>query len=238
MGSLFTPGPASPEDSLQLLESYVDRWVKRQLKIREAERRFSSAAPDIERQVEEYRGSLLTNKLDAFYVEQQLDTLCSEEQIEAYYDAHPREYLLDRPIVQGRVVRVSENFRQRARLRELLRWINEERKADFMGMVEKNALAFTQTDGWMDYADFLTRLPAARRRSDADIFVGEGVQEIYDGASDEWVYFIVTARREAGDALPLERAREMIVRAILAERRAEVIRHNEDSLYNQWKTES
>ncbi len=230
VATLFTPS-VSPADSLALLESYVDRWVKQQLKIQQAELRFSASAPDIERQVREYRNSLLTNKLDSYYVEQLLDTVCSEEQIADYYDAHRGEYVLDRPLVMGRIVKVHEDYRQRGRLRDLLRWTSDKNKADFMGMVEKNKMEFWESADWVDYSDFLFRLPTRRRASDRDIFEERGIQEVYDGASDSWLYFIITDRLRKGDRIPLSRAREMIVRSILSARRAEVIRNYEDSIY-------
>lgn len=230
VATLFTPN-ISGQDSLRLLESYVDRWVKQQLKIREAELRFGSDESDIQRQVQEYRNSLLTNKLDTYYIEQRLDTLCSDEQIALYYDVHPDEYLLDRPIVKGRIVKVHEDFRQRGRLRDLLRWSSDKNKADFLGMVEKNKMEFVQMDEWTDFSEFLSKLPTRRRADDRDIFAEGGVQEAYETTSDSWVYFIITARRRTGERMPVERAREMIVRSILATRRAELIRSCEDSLY-------
>ena len=58
VSTIFTPG-LSAEDSLKLLESYVDQWVKKQLKIEEAERMFEESQEDIDRLVQEYRNSLL-----------------------------------------------------------------------------------------------------------------------------------------------------------------------------------
>ena len=46
LSSIFTPDMA-PEDSVKILGSYVDRWVKMQLKIQEAERMFESSQQDI-----------------------------------------------------------------------------------------------------------------------------------------------------------------------------------------------
>ena len=65
LSSIFTPDMA-PEDSVKILGSYVDRWVKMQLKIQEAERMFESSQQDIDRMVEEYRNSLLTHKVDQY----------------------------------------------------------------------------------------------------------------------------------------------------------------------------
>ena len=46
------PEGVTGEDSAAFVKLYVDRWVRRRLKLREAEELFSDAAADIEQQVE------------------------------------------------------------------------------------------------------------------------------------------------------------------------------------------
>ncbi len=53
------PRGVTGDDSVALLEVYVDRWVRKQLKLQEAEVLFSSSEEDIARMVEEYRQALL-----------------------------------------------------------------------------------------------------------------------------------------------------------------------------------
>jgi len=48
------------------MRKYIDRWVVKQLKLKEAEVLFSSSADDIDRMVEEYRQALLIRKLDQY----------------------------------------------------------------------------------------------------------------------------------------------------------------------------
>ena len=53
------PQGLSGEDSAAFMRKYIDRWVVKQLKLKEAEVLFSSSADDIDRMVEEYRQALL-----------------------------------------------------------------------------------------------------------------------------------------------------------------------------------
>ena len=95
LSSIFTPDMA-PEDSVKILGSYVDRWVKMQLKIQEAERMFESSQQDIDRMVEEYRNSLLTHKVDQYYVDKLIDTLFTDSQIGEYYRKNQADFVLDK----------------------------------------------------------------------------------------------------------------------------------------------
>lgn len=90
-------------DSAAYVKMYVDRWVRKQLKLQEAEILFSESAGDIDRMVEEYRQALLIRKLDQHYVDRSVDTVFTDDEIAAYYNAHKADFRLDRPIVKGRI---------------------------------------------------------------------------------------------------------------------------------------
>ena len=94
-------------DSAAYVKMYVDRWVRKQLKLQEAEILFSESAGDIDRMVEEYRQALLIRKLDQHYVDRSVDTVFTDDEIAAYYNAHKADFRLDRPIVKGRIVRLG-----------------------------------------------------------------------------------------------------------------------------------
>ena len=101
--SVVPPG-LSGEDSTAYMKIYVDRWIRKQLKLREAETLFSSSAGDIDRMVEEYRQALLIRQLDQHYVDRSIDTVFTADEISAYYNAHKGDFKLDRTIVKGRIV--------------------------------------------------------------------------------------------------------------------------------------
>ena len=49
------PKGVTGEDGAAFMKVYVDRWVRKQLKLREAETLFSASGDDIDKMVEEYR---------------------------------------------------------------------------------------------------------------------------------------------------------------------------------------
>lgn len=56
------PKGVTGEDSAAFMKVYVDRWVRKQLKLKEAETLFSASGDDIDKMVEEYRQALLIRK--------------------------------------------------------------------------------------------------------------------------------------------------------------------------------
>lgn len=225
------PSGLSESDSSAYAHVFVDRWVRRQLKIREAEQLFSSSVADIDRQVEEYRQSLLIRKLDQFYVDRLVDTTFTAEELEAYYNSHKSDFKLDRPIVKGCVVRVPKGYRQRARLKELMASKQEARQQDFRDICLKQEFRFEEyTEGWVDWSDFLNQLPTMRSESYDALLSKTGIQEMSD--QENYYYFRIDEVRRAGDVVPLERLQQTIRRILFNGRQQQVIRDHEEQLYN------
>lgn len=225
------PSGLSEADSSAYAHVFVDRWVRRQLKIREAEQLFSSSVADIDRQVEEYRQSLLIRKLDQFYVDRLVDTTFTAEELEAYYNSHKSDFKLDHPIVKGCVVRVPKGYRQRARLKELMASTQEARQQDFRDICLKQEFRFEEyTEGWVDWSDFLNQLPTMRSESYDALLSKAGIQEMSD--RENYYYFRIDEVRRAGDVVPLERLQQTIRRILFNGRQQQVIRDHEEQLYN------
>lgn len=71
-------------DSLVRTKAFIDKWIRRQLLIHQAENTIDKSELDFSRQMEDYRNSLIIYKYESMLVEQHLDTVISEEEIEKY----------------------------------------------------------------------------------------------------------------------------------------------------------
>lgn len=219
------------EDSTALLEIYVDRWVKKELKLRAAENLFRDSEEAIEAMVAEYRNSLLTRRLDQYYVDQELDTLFTDAQIEEYYNRHPSDFRLDRTVVRGRQMLVPSTFRQTTKLREAMRSTSDEKLQDWRDMCQKNSIEIQEYTSWVDYTEFLSTLPTLRGRKYEELLKQDVLQEMR--VDDGRYYFVITDIRRAGDAAPLERVRETIKRILFNQRQSEIIRAHEERIYEE-----
>ncbi len=120
---LFTPG-ITAADSLKLLNSYVDNWVKQQLKIRMAETYSPEEEERIARMVNDYRNSLLIYEFEKQYLGSRLDTAVTAEQIGEYYAAGGDGFRLTEPLVKAIAIKFPVGFRQEGQMRELTRFSN------------------------------------------------------------------------------------------------------------------
>ncbi len=230
--STVVPAGVSGEDSVALVEMYVNRWVRKQVKLNEAETLFSSSQKDIDKMVEEYRQALLIRKLEQFYVNHGVDTLFTDSEIEGYYNRHKNDFRLDRTIVKGRIVRFAASYRQAARLKELMAARSESGKKDFNDICEKNDFTLTDfSSQWVDYPEFLSYLPTLQSQSNESALGTPAVQEMRDNASR--YYFQIYEVCREGQPIPLERLVPTIRRILYNRRQSEVVRTHEEELYNK-----
>ena len=226
----LAPAGIAGDDSAAFYRMYADRWVARQLKLGEAERIFSEAElADVEAMVEEYRQSLLIRKLERHYVDIRIDTAFTEESVQAYYNAHLEDFKSDRTLVKGRILRLPDGERQTRKLLGLMRSPSPESRKDLEDICTKQNFLFEDlASEWVDWDDFLSRLPALRDHDYSSLLASSDVQQMRDNYSN--YYFQLVSVRRAGEALPLERVRETIRRILFNQRQGELIRSHEREL--------
>ena len=226
--SAAVPKGLSGSDSVSYVDSYVDKWIIRQLKLQEAELIFSSSEADIDRMVEEYRQSLLIRKIEQYYLDKDSNFQITDKEIEEYYNAHKSDFRLSSPVVKGYAVAVPEKYRRREWLLKMLRSPKagnfEEAEQDCL----KSNFRLVKYDDWVDYAEFLANLPLLRSANHEKLLSERGVQQIHYQST--YYYFRVTDMLKAGEPMPLFMAKDKIVRILTNRRQGEVIRQNEQRI--------
>ena len=226
------PQGVTGEDSAAMARTTIDRWVRKQVKLQQAEEVFSASVADIDRKVEEYRQTLLIHKLDEQWVDRQIDTAFTAQEIADYYNAHKTDFRLDRALVKGRIVRFKEGYRQQRKLKTLMEGRTEAQQQDFSDICEKNE--FTVTDfreKWVDFSEFLSYLPALRTENYDSVLGSNSVQEMRDSKSH--YYFQITEVGKVGDNIPLEIITPTIRRILYKQRQEAIITRQEEEIYKQ-----
>ena len=225
------PSNLQGEDSVVFVKQYVDKWIVRQLKVEEADRLFSGSEKDIERLVEDYRQSLLTGKVDQYYVDEQMGGDFTDEDIAEYYNTHKSDFTLDRTLVKGRIVCFPASYRQSKKLMEQMRKAATSQSDDktFSEVCQKNGfLVVDNRSEWVNFADFLANLPTTRTQEYDHLLDKLGVQEMK--ANDLRYYFDFTSVCRKGNVAPLEVVSENIRRILVTQRRSEIIKAHEEGI--------
>ena len=215
-------------DSVTFAKMYIDNWVLNHLKLARAEKVLKTQE-EVNRLVEGYRQSLIMRQLDQYYLDEELDTEITDEQIKTHYKLYSQQFTIDHDKVKGIVVRVSKDFRNSSSLREALSEASKNGTQEISAMAEKHDLQISDlTSEWVTFSDFLSYLPTVRTRNYDKLLTKGKVQSMK--ADDVTFYFTITDIVEKGSKAPIESVTEDIRRMIYAERRGLIIKRYEEEL--------
>lgn len=232
------PSNLKGEDSVVFAKHYIDKWLVRQLKIEEADQLFPGSVNDIEKMVEDYRQTLLTGKVDQYYVEKLMNNELSDKDIADYYNTHKSDFTLDRTLVKGRILRFDGSYRQSKRLKEQMRkaTTSPTDAKTFSDVCEKNGFVLSDfRSEWINFSDFLGNLPTTRSQDYDPLLDKMDIQEME--ANGTRYYFDFTSVCRKGNVAPLESVSENIRRILLTQRRSEIIKAHEEEIVKRASSE-
>ena len=151
--NMVIPKGLAYEDSVRLAKSYINTWALDQVFLSIAEQQLSKAEKDVTRELEDYRTSLLKFRYEQLYVNERLDTAVSDDKVEEYYQAHKDKFILRRPLVKARFLKISA---ESPTLKELKKKMSSEEVND---LFEADSLAYSSAlkfeiwqNNWVDIA--------------------------------------------------------------------------------------
>lgn len=229
---MIEPGMAE-KDSLSILQSIVESWVRKEIKNSTAEAALSEYGADIEQMVAQYRGALLTYKYEEQWLTGRLDTAVTASQISDYYNTNRNGFRLAGPIVKARIARIPAGLRQSRKLEDMFRSKDEDDEKDFLNICEKNEYHIDDfSSQWSDFSSVIQQLPFSQRNFD-DFLRSRTYYEVED---DQHKYMMsIISYRPTGDYSPLERETNNIRKIILNKRRQSLLSRLDDSLYTDAK---
>ncbi len=213
----YIPSTASPEDSTRLALQYINTWASDMVFNDVAERELSKSEKDVEKELQDYKRSLLKFRYEQKYVNQRLDTAISHAQIEKYYEEHIDNFHLQLPVVKAKFFRISQDSPNLAVLKKKIASSKPEDMVEADSLARISALYYTTFGGkWVDLVtlsqefgtDYGSVLASLK-----DHFV-----EMPDGNGNVNVAYIAEMQR-AGSIGPVEYYEEQIRDIILGTRK-------------------
>jgi len=117
------PENISAEDSIRIADNYISNWVKQKLLLKKAELNLSEEKKNVEKQLEDYRNSLILFLYEQDLVEQRLDTAVSRKEIEKYYEENKQNFELKENIVRVKYVKLDK---QNKSVNKIKKWLNDD----------------------------------------------------------------------------------------------------------------
>ncbi len=159
LNSLIPKGMAK-EDSIRLARQYINSWALEQVFLNIAEEQLSKEELDVTKELEDYRKSLLKYKYEQLYVNERLDTEVSDDMVEEYYEANKEKFILQRPVVKARYLRIADDSPTLAKIRKKMSSDEAQDLVDADSLAYSSALKFsTWGNRWIDITELAMEFP-------------------------------------------------------------------------------
>lgn len=225
------PSGSSSEDSLTLVKSYIELWLKKRAVVNRAEYNLTAEQKNLDDLIEEYRTSLLIYNYEKLMVAQNLDTVVSRDQINNYFLQNSRDFILRDPIVKGLFFRIARSSGQLQDIRDLAQSPGDYSYKRLVNLGAQYADVMESfDDNWTSLVLLMQKMPG--NLPDPERFLK---QYKFMEAEDAGNYYFIRILdfKLAGEQAPIEYVENEIRDIILNKRKMEYIRELEESIYNE-----
>lgn len=226
----LVPSGTSPKDSLELLKKFIDNWIQESLVIQKAENNLTDEQKNVEKQLQEYRKSLITYTYEKELVKQKLDTIVSNEEIEKYYNSNQSDFELKDNIIKVIYVKVSKKAPGIDKLKKWYKSDNLKDREQLAGYCHQFAANFYLDDNsWLLFDDLLKEIPIQTYNKELFLQNNRFV-EVTDSLNN---YFLnIKGFKIRNSTSPLSFEKENIKNIILNKRKLELITKMKQDVYN------
>ena len=227
---IIPPGIA-PDDSARRAENYINSWVKEKLLVHKAEANLGKDQKDVEKQLNDYRNSLIIYAYEKELVRQKLDTIVSDDEIQKYYDAHPADFELKDNILKVVYVKVDKKAPNISKLRTIIQSDKPQDRKDLESYAKQFGQNYFLDDNvWLLFDDLLKEVPIETYNKELYLQNNRFV-ELADSSS---LYFVsIRGFMTRNSHSPLAFEKENIRNIILNQRKLDLIGRMHDDLYKE-----
>lgn len=224
----IVPEGTAANDSVLMVTAYVQRWVRDQLLMYEAERNIPKDL-NIDKLVRDYRASLVRFNFEQQIVAEQLDSIVSDAELKAFYENNKDQFQLENTILKFQLLKLPPN----APLNELNKiWYSRSASDEVKLRNYANqwaALALLDTEKWYKLDEVAALLPKGTLSSDNVGSRREGT--LSDG--DFRYYYRVLETVKGKETAPFEYVREQASKVILHKRKQQLLEKWKEDLYQK-----
>jgi len=222
------------KDSAAVVGKFIDNWVKKELLIKKANESLNIDLSTIDQKVADYRYALISYEYQKYIVQQQLDTMVSDQEIKDYYNEHKNSFVLRQNILRGRFMKVNKEAQK---LSSVKRWIKSERERDLESLKE---YAFQFADNyfledstWLKFDELTKNSPLTTITNKIQFLKRNRYVEEEDSL---YLYLLkINEYKISEEVSPLAFVREDIKNIIINKRKIALVKELENEIFEEAK---
>jgi hypothetical protein len=221
---------ATAQDSQQIMNAYVDRWIRDNLLMAEAERNIPKDL-NIEELLKKYRESLILSSYEEQLTQKGLDTIITDAEMNSFYEKNKEQYQLETPIVRCYFIKIPKVSLPQSD--SLQKWWNNAKSGDNFVKMERYAknyakLYILNDSTWHRADDIVNMLPKGTLAVD-NLSSGK---ELTMKADDFQYFFKAFGVMNQKEIAPLSYIKEQASKYILHQRKIQLIEKKKQEMYD------
>ncbi len=227
----IVPKDASKEDSLLFITNYITSWVKENLILQKAELNLEENQKDFQKQLEDYRKSLLIYSYEKELIKQLLDTNVDASEIQKFYEQNQQNFVLKDDIVKVRYLKVFKKAPQVKKIKKIYKSAKPEDVEKLKGLAHQYAEKFHLNDEeWIYFDELKKEVPIEVEQTKGYLKTINNM-EVEDSLSYYFVY--IKAFKLKNDVSPLSFETHNIKNIIINKRKLSLINKISSDLYQE-----
>jgi hypothetical protein len=221
--------PNDSLDSIAVVTRYVNRWVKNQLLLSRAEFNLPDQQKQFDFQIEDYRRDLIIYAYQQAFLNENLDTNISAEEIQKYYEENGSQFRLKENIFRTEYAVFPTDAPKVSELRSLFFSSRQQDRDRFLSYAVQSATMFSLEDtAWMSVSDLARDFPIVLENQN-DFLAGKKKIRFSD---DQNVYFFNVLEYKLKETeAPVTYVESTIRSILLNKRKLEVLDNLEHKIF-------
>jgi hypothetical protein len=225
------PDNLDENDSILMANDYIKKWIQKELLLQKAEENLTPEQKNVNKELQEYRNSLLIYKYKNELLKQRMDTTVSTQQIQDYYDSNKDNFNLNKNIVKAIFIKIPNDFANREELKLFSDDTSEEGLAELRDYCVQYAKVFDIfIDYWVEFDVLQKNLPQEINAPEDYISKNKWIE-----MNDSTYYYLVSIHdfRLKNQIAPVEYVEKNIKNLILNQRKIEFLKNIEKNVYTE-----
>jgi hypothetical protein len=226
----IVPFGTSEKDSIELIKKYIDNWIHETLVIQKAESNLTEEKKNVEKQLQDYRNSLITFAYEKELVSQKLDTVITDTEIEEYYNNNKANFELKDNIIKVVYIKVNKTAPDMKKLQSWYKSEDAKDKEQLTSYCHQFAANFYLDDNsWLFFDDLLKEIPI--QTYNKELFLQNN--RFVEVSDSVYNYFVNIKGFKIRNSLsPISFEKENIKNIILNKRKLLLISKMKEDVYN------
>ena len=228
----LTSEAINSSDSTDIADRYIRSWVKKQLLLQTASDQLDFDEAEISRKVLDYRYALMVHEFKEYYINQNLNTDVTEQEIQQYYNTHQDNFELKQNIIRGLFIKLPTNVPRINKVGRLIRSNTDKDREELTSYCYQFASFYNLEDTvWLNFDDVIKGTPLSSIPNQEQYLKSNKYVETND---QNFKYFLYIYEYKIADQIsPLEFVRDNIAEIIINKRKIDLANQLETDIYSQ-----